>query len=61
VRPAFGAGAARGAADDAISALVNLGYRRGEAFGAVSHAMQRLGPEAHVEALITAGLKELSA
>jgi Holliday junction DNA helicase RuvA len=60
VRPAF-ANAARGAAEDAISALVNLGYRRGEAFGAVNHAVQRLGAEAQVEALITAGLKELSA
>ena len=60
VRPDF-AGAARGASEDAISALVNLGYRRGEAFGAVSHAVQRLGADAQVEALITAGLKELSA
>jgi len=60
LRPDF-AGAARGASEDAISALVNLGYRRGEAFGAVSHAVQRLGADAQVEALITAGLKELSA
>jgi Holliday junction DNA helicase RuvA len=60
VRPAF-AGGARGAADDAVSALVNLGYRRGEAFGAVSHAVQRLGADAQLEQLITAGLKELSA
>jgi Holliday junction DNA helicase RuvA len=60
VRPAFAA-APRGVAEDAVSALVNLGYRRGEAFGAVSHALQRLGPDAEVEALITAGLKELAA
>ncbi len=63
-RPAFAAQAAKapaGPLDDAVSALVNLGYRRGEAFGAVSHAAQRLGVDAPVEALITAGLKELSA
>ena len=48
-------------ADDAVSALVNLGYRRGEAFGAVAHAAQQLGDEASVEALVKAGLRELSA
>jgi len=46
---------------DAVSALVNLGYRRAEAFGAVAHAAQALGPEAGIESLIRAGLKELSA
>ncbi len=44
---------------DAISALVNLGYRRTEAYGAVSQAASRLGTDAEIEALITAGLKEL--
>ena len=48
-------------ADDAISALVNLGYRRGDAFGAVTHAAQQLGGDATVEALVKAGLQELSA
>lgn len=52
---------AGGPAADAVSALVNLGYRRAEAFGAVAHAAQALGPEAGTEALIRAGLKELSA
>ena len=53
------AGAA-GPVADAVSALVNLGYRRAEAFGAVATAAQRLGPSAGVDALIRAGLKELS-
>ena len=52
---------AAGPLADAVSALVNLGYRRTEAFGAVAHAAQSLGPEAGIEALIRAGLKELSA
>ncbi len=45
---------------DAVSALVNLGYRRGEAFGAVAQASRRLGSSAALDALIRAGLKELS-
>jgi Holliday junction DNA helicase RuvA len=49
------------AAHDAISALVNLGYRRGDAFGAISQAAQQLGTDASVEALVKAGLRELSA
>jgi Holliday junction DNA helicase RuvA len=55
------AAAEAGPVADAVSALVNLGYRRAEAFGAVAHAAQALGPEAGIEALIRAGLKELSA
>jgi Holliday junction DNA helicase RuvA len=51
----------RAALDDAVSALVNLGYRRGDAFGAVSGAMRTLGDDAAVEELIRAGLKELTA
>ena len=47
--------------DDAVSALVNLGYRQAEAFGAVAHAARSLGTGAPLEAVIKAGLKELSA
>ncbi len=60
-----GGGAAGGGAaplsEDAISALVNLGYQRSEAFGAVAQATRSLGAEAPLEAVIKAGLKELSA
>lgn len=53
--------AAGGAADaDAVAALVNLGYRPTEAHGAVSGAVRTLGPDAPVEALIRAGLRELA-
>ena len=53
-------GAGDGPAAEAISALVNLGYRRVEAFGAVAAAAQRLGPAAAIDALIRAGLQELA-
>jgi Holliday junction DNA helicase RuvA len=57
-----GAGAGgSSSASDAVSALVNLGYRQSEAFGVVSDAARRLGDEATVGDLIQAGLKELSA
>lgn len=56
-----GAGGEDAAMGDAVSALVNLGYRRTEAFGAVSEAARALGGDAPVEALVRAGLKELSA
>ncbi|MEE8515795.1 MAG: Holliday junction branch migration protein RuvA [Alphaproteobacteria bacterium] len=45
---------------DAVSALVNLGYRRMDAFGAVAAASRRLGGDVPVEDLIRAGLQELS-
>lgn len=54
------AGIARGPADDAVSALVSLGYRRSEAFGAVSQALRNLGADAPLDALIKEGLRELA-
>ncbi len=52
--------AADGNAADAVSALVNLGYGRVEAFGAVSAAAREIGTEAAIESLIRRGLRELS-
>ena len=46
---------------DAVSALVNLGYGRSEAYTAVAQAVQRLGDSAVVEMLIKDGLLELAA
>jgi holliday junction DNA helicase RuvA len=53
--------AAPGAAGDAFSALVNLGYGRSEAHAAIAKAHATLGPEAGVDALIRASLAELAA
>ena len=55
--PAEGENAA--AAADAVSALVNLGYGRTEAFGAVARSVQRLGADAALDSLIRDGLGEL--
>ena len=46
-------------AGDALSALLNLGYRRAEAFAAVAAASQR-DPDAKLDALIRASLLNLS-
>lgn len=55
-----GEAAGSSAAADAISALVNLGYKRVEAFSAVTSVVARVGPDAAVGELIRQGLKELS-
>lgn len=65
----FGGGVEMGAvadtlprhAEDAVSALVNLGYGRPQVTGAVAEAVAALGEEAATAALIRHGLKLLSA
>jgi holliday junction DNA helicase RuvA len=59
--PAPGPAALRlgGAGDDAVSALVHLGYARGEAYQAIAKAAAALGEAAPLEALIRSGLQEL--
>ncbi|MBL8708210.1 MAG: Holliday junction branch migration protein RuvA [Rhodospirillaceae bacterium] len=54
------ANGADGPLNDAVSALVNLGYRRTEAYGAVARVMQSQGPQTPLNDLIVKGLKELS-
>ncbi|MFC4350940.1 Holliday junction branch migration protein RuvA [Fodinicurvata halophila] len=49
-----------GQAEDAVSALVNLGYRRTEAFAAVSRTARQQGDGASLERLIREALRELS-
>ena len=48
-------------AEDAVSALVNLGYARMDAFGAVSRMLAGAGGTMPLPALIRAALKELGA
>jgi Holliday junction DNA helicase RuvA len=45
---------------DAVSALVNLGYRRAEAYGAVSKALASKEARPELNDLIVHGLRELS-
>ncbi|GAB2176388.1 Holliday junction branch migration protein RuvA [Dongia sp. agr-C8] len=46
--------------NDAVSALVNLGYRRAEAYGAVSKALASKEARPELNDLIVHGLRELS-
>ena len=48
-----------GTNNDAISALVNLGYGRAESYAAVSRAVADMSKEASIELIIPAALKEL--
>ena len=57
---ALGKGAGSAAFDDAVSALVNLGYQHSAAFSAVSSAINTSSEAAPVEDLIRAGLRELT-
>lgn len=47
-------------ADDAISALVNLGYSRSDAYSAALKALEELGEKAGLDALIKTSLKEVA-
>jgi len=57
--PVISAGAF-GPAADAVSALINLGYRRPEAQAAIDHVEARLGKGETLDRLIREGLRELS-
>jgi Holliday junction DNA helicase RuvA len=63
VAPGLAAPAARATssvAEDAVSALTNLGYRRPEAQPAVSRVIERLGEGTSLDAVIREALKELA-
>jgi Holliday junction DNA helicase RuvA len=50
----------RGVAEDAVSALLNLGYRRPEAQPVVARIIERLGDNAPLDVVIRDSLKELA-
>lgn len=50
----------RSAADEALSALLNLGFQRQEAQTALAAAHRDLGPAASLDALVRAGLQALT-
>jgi Holliday junction DNA helicase RuvA len=51
---------ARGVAEDAVSALINLGYRRPEVLPVVTRVVEQLGGAAPLDAVIRDSLKELA-
>ena len=58
--PAPTAAPTGGPQDDALSALINLGYRRQEAQPAIARTAERLGDGASLDALIREALRELA-
>lgn len=60
--PGLSSPAARpaGVAQDALSALINLGYRRPEAEPAIGRVLERLGEAAPLDGVIRESLKELA-
>lgn len=56
--PSGGAAPVSGAAHDAVSALLNLGFKPAEASAAVAKAEAELGPEASLDALVRTALKK---
>ena len=58
--PAIASLLPKGVAEDGLSALVNLGYRRHEALPAVARVIERLGEDAGLDAVIRDSLKELA-
>jgi Holliday junction DNA helicase RuvA len=58
--PSGKAGEGGDVVNDAVSALVNLGYRRAEAYGAVSKALASKEARPELNDLIVHGLRELS-
>lgn len=57
---AAGVAAPEGVGADAVSALLNLGWKRPEAAAAVARAMQRLGEDAPLGSVIRDSLRELA-
>jgi Holliday junction DNA helicase RuvA len=53
-------GRVTGSGEEAVSALVNLGYSRSEAFSAIARAGQQLGENAALDDLIRVGLREMA-
>lgn len=51
---------ANGPAEEALSALTNLGYRRAEAHAVVARVMERLGDKAGLDTVIRDSLRELA-